>query len=224
MRSIVFFGCLGMCVLACATAVEFNDDEIRLNPDLGAADLGAALSPPPGGAGQGGVGNTPARGEGAGGTSLQPANGAAGRPPVNAAGTPPIVGPVGAGGAPVLPVGTAGAAGTSAGAAGAAGAPALVIDPADCDFTNRTGCEALGCESEACPEGGACRDRCQPIDECLTTNVTCITSEDPLCRIRIPGATNGGANLCTLEGDQGNGLPVSVMLELVGCLCRAGRL
>jgi hypothetical protein len=210
-------------IAACANVESFTDNEVHYDAQLTGLQVptlvGGAAGVNPSGPGNAGVGGTPPASGGRGGSGSGNVAGAASG---GAAGANSQGG--GAGGASGSGGNTAVAGSGSGGAGGAP--PNTSFDPAACNFVDRTGCEAFGCDSADCPAGGGCRTRCTPIDDCLAANASCVTADDPLCAVRAQGAPNA----CTNEVDRGGGLnaplqaPVQVMLDLVDCLCRAGRL
>lgn len=202
---------------------------------------GTDLNGPTGSAGAGG--SSSAELGTAGATALQPgqggtSNGSQSGTGVGAAGTGSAgtgsAGAGGGGGGGTAGTGSAGAGGGVAaggtagtGAAGTTGTGTTVtINPADCDFTDTTGCEQLACAT-ACPTnmGTYCADNCPPIVDCVEkATPLCVTAADPLCAKR----TNGTANTCTTlvenGGNQTNPTqPAAVALGFIQCMCAATR-
>jgi hypothetical protein len=103
----------------------------------------------------------------------------------------------------------------------------VTLNPADCDFTDTTGCEQLACAT-ACPTnmGTYCSTTCQPIIDCVEQSTPlCVTAADPLCARRTNG---GGVSACTTLVEKGGSQtsatqPAGVALQLIQCLCAATR-
>jgi len=203
-------------------------------PDASVGQGGSAgSSPSPGSAG---AGNTTPSAEGGAAATSQPASG--GSVGQGTAGSGQNAGAGGAsGGSAGSSAATGGAAGTTAsgGAAGTtanAGAggttAASTFNPAACDFTNRTGCEARACAT-VCPtnDGNYCSNNCQAIITCVAGAPSCITAQDPMCG--TPSQNPFTPNTCTSQvNNSGNpataGTPASAALALVNCLCDDARL
>ena len=234
---------------ACATPQELNScSPLEANSDCDIILTPAALFEADGGAQGGAAGNSfmpptagtggssgPASGgsassQGASGSGNAAGNSGAG----GTAGSAGAGGTAGSGGTPGTAgaggtagtAGTAGAGGTAgtAGTAGTTGGTAL--NPANCDFDDRTGCEAQACET-ACPTnmGNYCSTNCPLIIACLSADPSCITAQDPMCSVR----SNGTPNQCTTQVENSGtvtqaGQPSFVANALVQCLCSAGRL
>ncbi len=221
---------------ACTTAVEVKG----CPPSLAEADCDILLASESdfleeGGSQNGGSGGLPGTGGAPGGGGTPGGSGAPGT-----GGNPPVGGAPGGGGQPGSGAGgvtaggaggsgTAGAAGTggggAAGTSGAGGSGAqAVFDSESCSFTDRSGCEALGCQN--CPVNDTyCAERCPLILECVEDNIACITELDPLC-----GGRNGNeTNVCNpvVESSGGAnpnpGVPSAFARDLVECLCTVPR-
>jgi len=210
------------CNIILAQASDFETD-------ASVAQGGSSDSPPS--SGSAGTGSPPPPPGGAAGTSsTPPAGGSAGQ---GAAGSGASAGAAGASGG-AAGSGAAGTGGGAAGsgAAGTAGAGGTTgqssFNPAACNFTNRTGCEARACAA-ACPTGMGtyCLDNCQAIIACVAAAPACVTAQDPMCG--VPSQNPYTENTCTPEvNNSGNpataGTPASVALALMNCLCDDARL
>jgi hypothetical protein len=234
---LALLGALVSAVQACATPVELKgcpaalpaaDCDVLLASSSDFPDAGFA-----GAAGNGSGGNPNASQGGAGGINPGPGgsgnlggaagsgNGLAG---AGQGGVNSGSAGAGAGGAAGGGLGGSGGVGT-AGAGGTGGAGSQgVFDPDSCDFTDRTGCEDLGCQN--CPDNNFCPTNCPPIVACVEANLGCSTALDPLCGGRDGNVENvcldevepsGGANPTTA------GSPAAFARALVECLCTVPR-